>query len=380
MPRPSPSAPLSASLDPPHTLAQNRVVFLDWLRGFAALTMLQGHTFDAMLRPELRNGGVFMFSQFIGGEVPAIFLLLTGVTYGMGMHKREHLPPWQRVLAALKRARYLFVLAVLFRVQMWIDAWGTNPWTDMLRVDILNLMAVSATLLSILALAKGRSRVLWAVGAGVAIAALSPLAASLASPGFPQAIRDYLVPSGVMFGIFPWGAYFAFGAALGGMVPMIKRDAWDHVMQWFALGGITLLVVGRYFGELPWSIYSASQFWLNSPALVACKLGIALLALTFAFIWTEYCNIGWSWLRQVGTTSLVVYWVHIELVYGKPTWFMRPHLDILQCVLFSAALMVAMVALSVAVTGLKKRFLHRAPDVPVWELSVRGGDKRRRHA
>jgi len=27
----------------------------------------------------------------------------------------------------------------------------------------------------------------------------------------------------------------------------------------------------------------------------------------------------WSLFRQLGTTSLLVYWVHIEIVYGR--WF-----------------------------------------------------------
>jgi hypothetical protein len=90
--------------------------------------------------------------------------------------------------------------------------------------------------------------------------------------------------------------------------------------------------------------------------------------------------VGWSWVRQVGTTSLVVYWVHIEIVYGKPTWYMRPRLDVWQTVLFSIALMAAMVGLSVAVTAVKKRLKPRTEGVPVLELPLRGGDSRRRHA
>ena len=70
-----------------------RVTFIDWLRGLAAIIMLQGHTFDAFLRPADRAGAWFTFSQFFGGEAAAIFLFLTGATYGMGMNRREHMPP-----------------------------------------------------------------------------------------------------------------------------------------------------------------------------------------------------------------------------------------------------------------------------------------------
>src|SRR6478736_4205448 len=101
-----------------------RVTFIDWLRGLAAVIMLQGHTFDAFLRPADRSGAWFTYSQFFGGEAAAIFLFLTGATYGMGMNRREHMPPGARVLQALKRARFLFILAILFLLQGWIFAWG----------------------------------------------------------------------------------------------------------------------------------------------------------------------------------------------------------------------------------------------------------------
>ncbi len=42
--------------------------------------MLQGHVFDSFSRQDLRTGGPYMLSQFLGGMPPAIFLFLTGVT------------------------------------------------------------------------------------------------------------------------------------------------------------------------------------------------------------------------------------------------------------------------------------------------------------
>ena len=133
----------------------SRIVFLDWLRGLAAIIMIQGHVFDAFARPESRNGALFIFSQFFGGEAAAIFLLLTGVTFALGMNFREELPPWRRVTAALRRARYLFLLAIIFRFQNWIFDYPRSHASDMLKVDILNLMGAMAAVLAVLALANG---------------------------------------------------------------------------------------------------------------------------------------------------------------------------------------------------------------------------------
>src|SRR5215813_15369719 len=101
----------------PYPYPKSRIIFLDWLRGLAAIIMLQGHTFHSFLRPEERNDAPFVFSQFFGGQAAAIFLFLTGITYALGMNGRQSLPAGRRVLAALKRAGYLIVLAILFRVQ-----------------------------------------------------------------------------------------------------------------------------------------------------------------------------------------------------------------------------------------------------------------------
>jgi len=54
--------------------------------------------------------------------------------------------------------------------------------------------------------------------------------------------------------------------------------------------------------------------------LIVVKLGVVMLVLSVAFLWTEYgLGTSWSWVRQLGITSLLVYWVHVELVYGR--WF-----------------------------------------------------------
>jgi uncharacterized membrane protein len=339
----------------PLTTSRSRIIFLDWLRGLAAVIMLQGHTFDSFLRPAERSHAPFIFSQFFGGEAAAIFLFLTGITYGLGMNRREHLPPLRRITAALKRARYLFLLAVLFRLQTWLFAWPNAPWTDLLRVDVLNLMGATAALLAVLALFSGMQRARWAALAGIAMAALAPIVSDLPTAWMPWPVRGYLVPSGDFFAIFPWGAFLAFGLAAGSVIPLVDRSAWSRVMQWAALSGFALLLGGQYFSNLPFSIYPHSDFWLNSPALIACKLGNTLLLGAGAFLWTEYMSTGWSWVRQLGTTSLAVYWVHVELVYGF--WFSRfkQHLTAWECIGVSVALIGMMVAMSVALTRLPWR-------------------------
>src|SRR5262249_53878034 len=103
--------------------------------------------------------------------------------------------------------------------------------------------------------------------------------------------------------------------------------------------------------NLPFTIYAKSEYWLNSPAQILTKLGVTLLLLSFGFLWTRYAKpSGWSWVRQFGTTSLLVYWVHIELVYGRWLWFWKGALNVWQTTAAAVAVIVAMLLLSAART------------------------------
>jgi uncharacterized membrane protein len=342
-------------------------VFLDWLRGLAAIIMIQGHTFDAFTRPESRNGALFVFSQFFGGEAAAIFLLLTGVTYALGMNRREDLPPWKRVAAALRRARYLFLLAVIFRLQNWAFDYPRSHASDLLKVDILNLMGATALLLAVLALASGMQRVRWALVAGIGIAAVSPVMSLLDTSRVPAPIRNYFVPNADSFSIFPWGAFLAFGVAAGSMLPLVRRTDWNRVMQWSAICGFAILLGGQYFSNLPYSIYPASDFWLNSPGLIFCKLGVAMLLGSGAYLWTEYLAPGWSFVRQLGTTSLVVYWAHIEITYGRLFADYRQKLSPELIVGISVGMVALMVGVSLAFWRIP---WHVIPQTIGWHKTV----------
>ena len=311
--------------------------------------MLQGHVFHSFTRVDQRSHGLYIYSQFMGGQAAAVFLFLTGITFGLGIDRRAGLPPLQRVFAALKRARYLFLLAMLFRLQLFLTGWGHTRPSDLLQVDVLNLMGVTTALLSVIALAPDRAaRFRWAALAGVLMAALAPVISDANTSAIPAFLRDYLVP-GVWFSIFPWGAFLAFGLACGSMIPRVPRDAWSRVTQWGALCGFALILLGFYCSQLPFSIYPSAEFWVDSPALIACKMGTTLLLAAGAFVWTEYLNPGPSFVRLLGTTSLAVYWVHIELVYGNTLWFYKERLQPWESVMACVAVIATMVAMSWAI-------------------------------
>jgi hypothetical protein len=330
-----------------------RLEYLDWVRGIGAVIMLQGHVFDSFLKSDLRGGAPYMLSQFAGGMPPAIFLFLTGVTLAflMDSTERKGLLPLARVATAFRRSGYLFLLAFAFRLQLWIFS-QPAPWTDLLRVDILNCMGLAIALLSVMALFRTVERVRLCAIVGLAIAFAAPLVSQMDWSAAPVIIRNYLVPDYRFFAFFPWAAYVAFGMSVGSIIRTAPQDSIERAMQWAAISGGALILACQYFANLPFSIYANSDYWLNSPAQILSKLGVTLLLLALAFLWTRYAVSGnWSWVRQFGVTSLLVYWVHIELIYGRWLWFWKNNLTVPQTVIAAASLILLMLALSAAKTN-----------------------------
>jgi uncharacterized membrane protein len=333
-----------------------RLPFLDWTRGLAAVIMLNGHVFHSFTRPEDRNGSVFVMTQFVGGMPPAIFLFLVGITLAFLMESRERQawPAGRRVVAALRRAGYLIGLAVLFRIQLFVVGAPQTRWQDLFKVDILNAMGLAIALMSLLALLRTAERVRVCAVLGLLIAFGAPLVSMLDMSGIPGPVRAYFVPDSLAFGFFPWAAFVAFGMSAGSILRLARRDQLDRVMQWAGLAGLVLIVGAEYCSDLPYSLYAKSDFWLNSPWLILIKLGVILLILTAAYVWTQYSGAsGWSWVRQFGITSLLVYWVHTELVYGRWLYFWKETLTAGQAALAALGVILLMLALSTLKTNWK---------------------------
>jgi hypothetical protein len=217
-------------------------------------------------------------SQFVGGMPPALFLFLTGVTLGFLMDsiERKGLAPRERVLQSLRRAGYLFFLAFAFRLQLWVFSGFPAPWQGVFKVDVLNCMG-----LSIAAVQRdgpvpdgGTHPPVRRAWPGDRL--LSPVISGMDWSGVPWIVRNYIIPDYNSFGIFPWGAYLAFGVSAGSVIRAIPRDATGRCMKWAALLGGVLILVCQYMANSPFTIYAKSEFWLNSPAQVLTKVGCAV--------------------------------------------------------------------------------------------------------
>jgi uncharacterized membrane protein len=297
--------------------------YLDWLRGIAVLIMIEAHTLDAWTRVDDRTG-LYGWMMVLAGYGAPCFMFLAGIALalGAGSRQRKGLPTDAVAGAARSRAMQILGLAFLFRAQSWLVSGG--PLRSLLKVDILNVMG-----LSMLAAA-----VLWGWGRSTRTRAvllvLAALACTMATPlirgtplldGWPWPLVSYLrpLPGRTMFTLFPWAGFLLAGAAAGLWLDSVQTPR-DERRVTLALGGLGLaLAVGGYAASYLPAIYAQSDFWTSSPTYFFVRLGILLLIVPLAFAWNT--RAGRSPLQEFGRSSLFVYWVHVELVYGV---FSRP--------------------------------------------------------
>jgi hypothetical protein len=331
-----------------------RLGYLDWVRGISAVVMLQGHVFNSFLRTDLRDGGPYQISQFAGGMPPAVFLFLLGVTFAflMDSQERKGVSAPSRWGAALRRSGYLFAAAFAFRFQLWLFSVDVSSWTNLLRVDILNCMGLSLLIFSPMAVFRTKERIRLCAILGAAVAMAAPLISNLDLKALPETMRSYIVPDHQFFGFFPWAAFVAFGMSAGSILRLLKPEEVPATMQWFAWGGVAVAFTAYAWSSLGISIYSNADFWLNSPSLIFIKLGAVMILIAFAWLWNLQTSAqDWSWVRQFGLTSLLVYWVHVELIYGR--WFggLKESLSVGQTVVATLLTIALMLGLSLLRTN-----------------------------
>ncbi len=109
----------------------------------------------------------------------------------------------------------------------------------------------------------------------------------------------------------------------------------------FAAAGFALVVLGDYLSTRA-SIYQRSEFWTSSPTWFAIRVGILMTAVAALYAlgeWASLWNLKFRPLERLGRSSLFVYWIHVELVYGYATWLLHRRLPLwgalAGCALFS---------------------------------------------
>jgi uncharacterized membrane protein len=69
---------------------RKRIEYIDLLRGWAVIVMVETHVFNATLLPALRESGVFKVQTFLNGLVAPSFLFASGLVFAVTTRRKLH--------------------------------------------------------------------------------------------------------------------------------------------------------------------------------------------------------------------------------------------------------------------------------------------------
>src|SRR5437773_1226784 len=126
-----------------------RLAYVDWMRGLACVLMFETHCYDSWLNQDAKKSDWFRYSQMVGTLPAPLFIFLAGVAVALVTEKLRAKGVERGAIAkqVMWRGTEVFGLGILFRVQEFVLGIPISPWTDLLRVDVLNILGISMILM-----------------------------------------------------------------------------------------------------------------------------------------------------------------------------------------------------------------------------------------
>ena len=306
--------------------ANRRVTFIDLLRAYAILMMLQGHFTDTLLDVSYRDPDNLIFStwSFMRGMTAPIFFFASGLIF-VFLLMRDTAPFWQnvRVRKGLKRGIELIIIGYVLRMSFPRLLKG-HIYPGLFAVDVLHCIGLALlVLVSVYALSsylRLSYPLLLAIGGSLVF--YFHFDFKNADWSFlPLVLENYFTKAnGSVFTPIPWVGYSMLGGVLGYALNRRPQWAFGQLLP-LALLAAGLLVHYRSSWALTqlYEVTGLENFKAHANFnFLAWRMGHVFIAVAI-FIWIAqlWRNIP-KLLLRIGSETLVIYEVHFVLLYS--TW------------------------------------------------------------
>ncbi len=306
-----------------------RIQFLDYMRGFAVVVMVMGHSIDSVLAREIRASGEFILYDFFRGFTAPIFLFVSGYAYIVATEKKWD--EFRRIGAPLAKrlGKILLLFAIgyalhfpFFSFQKILSEAKPEELALFFQTDVLHNVGTTLLLLQIIVLFTPTTRLFAIVVLALAMffVLASPVVwsidfAPIVSPVFSPYFNQ-MQPS--IFPLFPFVAFMLSGVMAGHLFLEARRAGRERE---FFRGALVLAVVLVALGVdsdlLPFTLYPEHDYWKSSPSFFLVRIGIVLFVTSCFYYVKHMPPLAAKHLVMLGQASLLVYGVHMLVVYGS---------------------------------------------------------------
>lgn len=305
-----------------------RLYFIDLVRAFAILMMLQGHFIDSLLAPEFRdtNNIAYKTWSYFRGITAPTFFTISGLIFTYLLFKaKEKGSEKLRMRKGITRGIMLIGVGYLLRAPIlgWLYGYFN---TYFLVIDVLQIIGLSLILivgLYYLCFKRCDLFSLVMLIIGFMIFVTEPLYRNLQLENVPLVFANYISKAnGSIFTLLPWFGYIAFGASIASLFHKFldKTNFKPILLSAFIILGYFLI---EWSSPVLRSITKLTdvQLFLNSANYnyLFSRLGDVLLYFAFFYGFERYLKL--QLLLKIGQKTLSIYIIHFIVLYGSFTGF-----------------------------------------------------------
>ncbi|MCF8272748.1 MAG: DUF1624 domain-containing protein [Flavobacteriaceae bacterium] len=306
----------------------NRLYFIDAVRAFAILMMLQGHFIDTLLKPIYKDTSYAAFnlwSYFRGITAPTFFTISGLVFLYLLFKAKAKGTDKKRIKKGLTRGLMLIGIGYLLRLNLkdWLTGYFNNY---VLVIDVLQCIGLSLIILiGLYILVKKNSLTLAVILfiLGFVCFLTEPLYRTITLENVPLFFANYMTKAnGSVFTILPWFGYIAYGGVIATIFFKYSHNTnfKKIVLPSFIFIGLFLIYLSSFTLH---KLYYLTDFELFERSAdynyLFTRLGNVLLLFAFFYAFENYLK--QSIITKIGEKTLSIYVVHFIIIYGSFTGF-----------------------------------------------------------
>ncbi|NAS13057.1 acyltransferase family protein [Poritiphilus flavus] len=303
-----------------------RLYFIDAMRAWAILMMLQGHFIDGLLDTVFRDpdSSVYTVWKYFRGITAPVFFTVSGFIFTYLLIRVPEVGLENpRVKKGLKRGLQLLLIGYLLRLNLF-GLFKGHIYDAFYLVDVLHCIGLSIIgIIGVYLLSQKAQKIfpLLLLGITLVLFMFEPVYKLWTYPLLPEGIANYFTKAnGSVFTIIPWMGYTAFGGFLSVLFTRFKnyKRLYPAAIAISSLSGFALILYSSsLFVSLSrlTGIQLFADIYFNNYLFI--RLGDVLVVFAVFMIFRSLVT--QRTVLRIGQNTLSIYVIHFIILYGSFT-------------------------------------------------------------
>ncbi|NNF18261.1 MAG: DUF1624 domain-containing protein [Flavobacteriaceae bacterium] len=305
----------------------SRLYFIDAMRAWAILMMLQGHFVDGLLDPVFRDDSNMVYAtwKYFRGITAPVFFTVSGFIFTLLLIKVPE-KGWQnpRVIKGIKRGLQLLFIGYLLRLNLFGLLKG-EVYGSFYLVDVLHCIGLSLLgIIGVYLLTTKKKPIIFPtilVSITILLFLLEPMYKQWSFSFLPDILANYLTKAnGSVFTLIPWMGYTAFGAFLSVIFSRYRnmKHLYPASIAVSLITGAALIYYSTGLFNLLFKTTGITLFQgLVNNNYLFIRLGNVMVVFAVFMALRQFLTN--KTMLRLGQNTLSIYVIHFVVLYGSFT-------------------------------------------------------------